>query len=197
MGILAEPWSFITALVNAGELPRGFSVLELGDQYLTFKEPHQLAAEAFAGLKCGRYLSVDGNGRGDVTFDLNVKASKLKALLAARGEPTEFDLVTDFGTGEHIFDQAAVWRTLHVMTKVRGYMVFDRPTQGYEGHCFHRSDESTFTDIAAANGYKVIRLERASTKRGELVRGVFYKRRGGRFVIPQQGRYHKILGPIL
>lgn len=179
MGILAEPAEFVRDL----KLPKGFSVCELGDQYITHGQ-RRLASEFYKELGCGRYESIDGNGRGTFTHDLNVK-------WVHRWKP--FDLVTDFGTGEHVFNQAQVWRTLHVLTKPRGHIVFDRPASGYPGHCFYNIHETLLRDLAAANEYGIVRLERQTTVRGELLRGVFYKRYDHRFQIPQQGRYQKSL----
>lgn len=182
MGILAEPAMFLRKL----HLPEGFAVCELGDQWVTHTDPHLLAADFYRMLGCGRYVSIDGNGRGTVTWDLNLPLKKLGT----------FDLVTDFGTGEHIFDQAQVWRSIHRLTKVGGYIAFDRPSQGYDGHCFYRVDESWCHDIAAANEYREVRFERTPTKRGELVRGVFQRTTDNEFVVPQQGRYRKVLRAI-
>lgn len=176
MGILREPAEFIKAL----KLPKRFAVCELGDQWVTYEEPHLLAREFYRRMKFGRYESIDANGRGTITYDLNRKW---------KGKQGEFDLVTDFGTGEHVFNQAEVWRTVHVLTKPGGYIAFDRPSQGYEGHCFYRVDECLLHDLAAANRYTVIALERGKTTRGELIRGVFQKVEETRFTAPQQGRY--------
>lgn len=183
MGILAEPAQFVRDL----KLPEGFAVCELGDQWITHETPHRLASEFYSELGAKRYVSIDGNGRGTVTWDLNLKW---------KGKSGVYDLVTDFGTGEHIFNQAQVWRTLHVLCKPMGYIVFDRPASGYPGHCYYLSQKCLFEDIARANNYKVVRLQRGVTKRGELWRGVFHKRNGLPFQIPQQGRYLGILGPI-
>lgn len=180
MGILREPAAFVEGL----KLPKGFTVCELGDQYLTHVSPHELAEAWYKRLGCRKYVSIDGNGRGTYTHDLNQKLPK-------PWKP--FDLVTDFGTGEHIFDQAQVWRTIHALTKVGGHIAFDRPTSGYPGHCFYLSDEGLFSDIAQANRYDVIRLERATTPRGTLMRGVFKRTTKDKFQTPQQGRYHKCL----
>lgn len=179
MGILAEPAQFVRDL----PLPKGFSVCELGDQYITFGT-RRLASEFYKELGCRKYVSIDGNGRGTFTHDLNVKWTH---------QWPPFDLVTDFGTGEHVFNQAQVWRTLHVLTKVGGYIVFDRPAAGYHEHCFYNIHETLLNDLAEANHYRVKRLERAKTIRGELLRGVFQKTANHRFVIPQQGRYQKKL----
>ena len=181
MGILKEP----AQLVKGLNLPAGFTVCELGDQWMAGLKTPQLAADWFKALGCGHYASIDGNGKGTLTFDLN---------LPLRPFPGPYDLVTDFGTGEHIFDQAQVWRTIHDLTKLDGYIAFDRPSQGYPGHCYYRFDRCLYEDVAAANGYKVLALETAKTPRGELIRGVFKRpARAVSFVVPQQGRYHATL----
>lgn len=179
MGMLREPAQFIRAL----NLPSGFSVCELGDQWLTFTDPHTLSEKWFKSIGCGRYVSIDGNGRGTMTADLNEPIVGL--------EP--FDLVTDYGTGEHIFNQHQVWRTLHDLCKPRGYITFDRPVQGYPTHGYYLSDPALFRDLAQANRYRVVQLCEGKTNRGLLMRGVFQKVSTAPFVVPQQGRYQRIL----
>lgn len=179
MGILAEPARFVRDL----KLKKGFSVCELGDQWVTYLTPHVLAQDFFKQMGCGRYVSVDANGRGTLSADLNKPLTPMG----------QFDLVTDFGTGEHIFNQAQVWRTVHELVKPSGYIAFDRPVQGYEGHGFYNTHETLFRDIAAANAYEIVRLERGTTSRGELIRGVFRKGTERKFQTPQQGRYLKSL----
>ena len=180
MGIQKEPAAFITKL----PLPHGFSVCELGDQGMCGEPTKRLAKRWYEDdLGCGRYVSIDGNGRATVTADLNLPITL---------EP--FDLVTDFGTGEHIFDQAQVWRTMHALTKPGGYIAFDRPAQGYQKHCYYLTDRCLYEDIAAANQYRVLWLVKAVTPRGDLIRGVYQRSPSiDSFRIPQQGRYQKSL----
>lgn len=181
MGILKEPASMVKAL----PLPAGFSVCELGDQFVSGLTPKP-AREFYQRLGCSRYVAIDGNGKGTVTADLNLPLTPLKL--------GTFDLVTDFGTGEHVFDQAQVWRTIHELTKPGGYIAFDRPHQGYTKHCFYLVTESLLLDLAEANGYIVTKLKRTETERGWLIRGVFqrpYAPAGFRY--PQQGRYQTTL----
>ncbi len=180
MGIHREPADLVRALV----LPKGFSVCELGDQWVTGETPKYLAETFYRALGCGRYVSIDGNGRGDVTADLN------RPLPVDIGT---FDLVTDFGTGEHIFNQAQVWRSVHDLTKPNGFIVFDRPTQGYPEHCFYNTHETLFRDLADANGYRIVSLSHRTTERGVMISGVFQRRHPQKFHIPQQGRYQKAL----
>jgi SAM-dependent methyltransferase len=179
LGIQKEPAEFVASL----PLPKGFSVCELGDQAMCGGPTKTaLSKDWYAERGCGRYVSIDGNGRGTFTADLN------QPLIVE--ELGCFDLVTDFGTGEHIFDQAQVWRTMHDLTKPGGYIAFDRPAQGYQKHCFYLTNECLFRDLAAANGYAVIWLERQTMTRGELIRGVFQLPTHDRpFAVPQQGRY--------
>jgi hypothetical protein len=178
MGILSEPARMVERL----KLPNGFSVCDLGDQWVTHVTPHRLAEEWYREIGCGRYVSLDANGKGNLAVDLNRKWQH---------DIGRFDLVTDFGTGEHIFNQAEVWRTMHTLTKSGGHIVFDRPSEGYPGHCFYLTQETLFRDLADANGYDLKRLERATTKRGALWRGVFRKLTDRPFLSPQQGRYLK------
>jgi hypothetical protein len=180
MGILFEPAEMIRGL----QLPKHFTVCELGDQWVTHVTPHLLAREWYRALGCMRYESIDANGRGTIAWDLNEKWT---------GETRAFDLVTDFGTAEHIFNQAQVWRTVHLLAKVGGFIVFDKPTQGYAEHGFYNYHETLLRDLAHANKWGVVQMARGKTVRGELIRGVFVKTADIRFQIPQQGRYKKIL----
>jgi len=184
MGILKEPAAFIASL----GLPKGFSVCELGDQWMSDLTAPQLAADWYRSIGCGHYVSIDGNGRGTHTHDLNKPVFLLKHH-SQKDEILTFDLVTDFGTGEHVFDQAQVWRTIHGLTKVGGCIAFDRPAQGYQKHCYYLTNECLFRDIARANKYELKWLERATRKRGELIRGVFKRTTDAAFRVPQQGKY--------
>lgn len=184
MGIRPE----MAAVVESLNLPKGFSVCELGDQTYTFGGGRKVAAGWYLEHGAGRYESIDGNGRGTVTWDLNRNWS---------GKVGQFDLVTDFGTGEHIFNQAAVWRTLHLLVKVDGYIVFDRPSVGYPEHCYYNSHKCLFDDLAKTNEYRVVLLKSAETTRGLLWCGVWQKVRAQKFRMPQQGRYRQSLQPIL
>lgn len=181
MGIQKEPAAYVATL----PLPKGFSVCELGDQGMCGEPTKRLAQRWYEDeLGCGRYVSIDGNGRGTLTADLNLPIAL----------DLQFDLVTDFGTGEHIFDQAQVWRTLHGLTKPGGFIAFDRPSQGYLTHCYYVTNECLYRDIAAANAYEVLWLTRGRTARGELIRGVYRRPpTTAAFRIPQQGRYQSSL----
>lgn len=178
-------WQSMADDIAALPLPRGFHVCELGAQELAYGK-RRPACVLYESLGCERYVSIDGNGAGTILHDLNLPLLTLGM----------FDLVTDFGTGEHVFDQAQVWRTVHALTKVGGYIGVIRPEQGYPGHCFYRTDECLFYDIAAANGYGVVKVQRIEAKRGSNILAFYQRRHAGGFVVPQQGRYSKTLKRI-
>jgi len=185
MGILREPAQFIKEL----KLPEGFSVCELGNQFMAGGELDRPAKDFYYLFGCQRYVSLDGNGQGTNTIDLNLPIHfGTKALLG------QFDLVTDFGTGEHIFNQAQVWQTMHDLCKPGGYIAFDRPSQGYSKHCFYLITAGLIHDLALANGYAIVRLENQKTPRGQLLRGIFRTPRHALpFQHPQQGKYQSTL----
>jgi len=183
------------------------SVCELGDQFVGTKNGRIVARKWYQAQGCARYMSIDANGlNGAVPFDLNLALyvnSDHRVMLTPDSELIErFDIVTDFGTGEHIWNQNQVWQTLHELCKSNGHIVFDRPTQGYGGHCFYLLDRSVIAAFCHFNDYTPIWIGRAQTTRGELLRGILLKQgdvhgRNRPFVTPQQGRYFKHLSPIM
>jgi hypothetical protein len=171
----------------------GASVCELGDQFCGSANGRIVARDWYKAQGCRDYYSLDANGlNGAVPCDLN------KPVTIVGG----FDIVTDFGTGEHIWNQDQVWRTLHDLCKLNGHIVFDRPTQGYGGHCFYLIDRSVIAAFCHFNKYVPVWIGRAKTTRGELLRGILLKQGSPHgqdrpFVTPQQGRYFKHLSPIM
>jgi hypothetical protein len=195
MGIGPEP----AALLRSLKLPKGFTVVELGSQIFHqgtrsingkanpdwWRKP---ARELYESLGCSRYESIDANGHGTLLADLNLPVTPAD-FGPEIGEAGGFDLTTDFGTGEHIWDIAQVWRTMHALTKPGGYIVFDKPSQGYEFHGFWGHNITVLKDIARANRYEVLHLAPVLTRRGMCYRGVYRKRDDAVFIPPSQGKY--------
>jgi SAM-dependent methyltransferase len=176
-------WLSMAEAIRKLPLPKGFHVIELGSQVLTWEIKKLSARLLYEEMGCTRYESIDANGAGTIVHDLNLPLPDIGT----------FDLVTDFGTGEHIFDQAQVWRTVHSLTKVGGYIGVIRPEQGYPGHCFYRTDECLFRDIAAANKYEIVSLYPMRANRGNNIFLFYHRVKSGEFRIPQQGRYSRQL----
>ena len=95
------------------------------------------------------YSAIDINSKhGSLIMDLNLD------LRAHYGYSERFDLVANIGTGEHIFDQAAVFKNMHDITKPNGIMLFVLPFIGYPNHGFYNFHPGLFGDLASANKYR-------------------------------------------
>lgn len=167
------------------KLPAGFSVCELGNQII--RSTGRPAREWYERNGCGKYVCLDGNGDdGAIIVDLNQPI--------CLGET--FDLVTDFGTGEHCFDQARVWRTVHDLTKAGGWIVIERPKAGWDDHCFYSVHDCLVKDLAAANGYQITYMDTHAYGRGANIVAIMRKTSGADFAYPLQGKYRSMLKAI-
>ena len=141
------------AVIDARQfLGKDPSVIELGSQTLTFRmkeRDHVDTVQAFyKELGFVSYDAVDFDGRGTIEFDLN------EPMPVSR----TFDLVTNNGTGEHIFNQAAVFKTCHDLCKQGGVMVHILPWINWRNHGFYNFNPILFKDLAAANGYEILKM---------------------------------------
>ena len=111
------------------------------------------AIEFYKKLGFDKYVSLDLDGMDNaLKYDLNVD-------LKSNYDFTEtFNLVTNFGTTEHCFEQGTVFKNIHELCKIGGYMLHTVPSQGWHNHSFYRYDTNFFEDIAEANSYKLIYL---------------------------------------
>lgn len=70
----------------------------------------------------------------------------------------EFDLVTNLGTSEHIFNQYQFFKTMHDATKPGGTMIHSVPNQGCYDHGFYNYHPTFFFDLCEANKYSLLTL---------------------------------------
>jgi len=111
-------------------------------------------AEAFyRGLGASSYTAIDVNELyGSLMMDLNLD-------LAARYDYRDtFDYVTNNGTGEHVFDQGAIFRNAHALTRPGGVMVHVMPFVNYINHGFYSFHPNLYHALALANGYRLLAL---------------------------------------
>jgi hypothetical protein len=76
-----------------------------------------------------------------------------------------YDVVLNFGTTEHIFNQWNSFEVMHDALKVGGVVYHQLPASGYLDHGYYCYTPLFFRDLAAANGYSIERL--AVTPAGE------------------------------
>lgn len=98
---------------------------------------------------CTTYRAIDLNGTATAwRHDLNLPLPVTET----------FDVVTNFGTSEHVFDQAQLFRSIHALTRPGGLMLHAVPHQGGPDHGFYNYHPTFFHDLAAANGYRLVML---------------------------------------
>lgn len=96
------------------------------------------------------YECIDADGKfGAHIFDLN------KEIDREYDYKKQYDLVTNHGTTEHVFNQYACFKNIHNLTKVGGYMIHAVPFIGYIYHCLYRYSKTFFTSLAKDNNYEI------------------------------------------
>ena len=164
-------------LHNLGYFKNSNSVIEIGSQELHLKKEDLKELFEYAGLKSNlveeypninnwperprcsakyfyeslglkEYHSIDINGDyGAIVHDLN-KPFEDKSKF------NKFDIVTDHGACEHVFNIAECYRTMHNLAKPGGYIIIAQAV--LKGNGYFTFDESFFEGIAAANNYNII-----------------------------------------
>lgn len=180
-------------------LPRGGRLLELGAQQF-----HGRSAAAarelwgspihhdYVGLwwRDGGYdyraidMAVDPKMFHVEPINLNMVAAGWPLdLFHCSPEPPQAHVVTNFGTTEHILDQENVFRFIHEITMVGGWMLHSAPSPNYpqtEEHGFFRYTRRFFEELCMVNGYRVTEMG----EEGGCHNVSFQKNSGDSFVMP-------------
>lgn len=95
-----------------------------------------------------------------VSIDLNGEGGALKLDLQQQINPVliggPFDVVTNFGTTEHVDDQAAVWDNVHELVKLGGHLISTTPFPGdWPNHGRWYPPVEWYREFAACNGYEI------------------------------------------
>lgn len=180
MGATLKSLRNIASLISAGFIPPRGRILEYGAQNVfcvgheaelvdfvgrmrAFNgldaevDPSRIAIMAASGwmadlmTDCGfDYTAIDiFESNKTILFDLN--ADKVPADLAG-----QFDLVTNFGTTEHILNQYNCFLTAHEFTKTGGLIYHDLPMGGYFFHGYFSYTPMFFMHLADANEYEIV-----------------------------------------
>ncbi|MBI5124233.1 MAG: hypothetical protein HZA72_02310 [Candidatus Omnitrophica bacterium] len=111
------------------------------------KRPRCSAKPFYAMLGAEKYSCIDlDTGLGAIPIDLNFPLED-KSLY------NQYDLVTDYGMNEHVFNTAEAYRTMHRLCKQYGIIVIEQFV--YHGNGYYGYEPSFFEGIAAANNYKI------------------------------------------
>lgn len=69
-----------------------------------------------------------------------------------------YDVVLNFGTTEHVFNQWNSFEVMHDALKVGGVLYSVLPASGYLDHGYYCYTPLFFADLAKANGYEIVDL---------------------------------------
>lgn len=97
-----------------------------------------------------KYGSIDIDGSlGSLPLDLNYDSVPTHAM-------GRYNLVTNFGTTEHVANQLNAFKIIHDLTAVGGLMIHEVPFQGMFNHGLINYNCKFFWMLARSNGYKFI-----------------------------------------
>ncbi len=117
----------------------------------------------FNSIGFNEYKSIDINGAYEsFQFDLN------KNIFEHYNFDQKYDLVINNGTGEHVFNQYSLFLNFHNLTLVNGIMLNILPFIDWINHGFYNFNPIFFADLAASNGYKIIKISLANRNGAEL-----------------------------
>ena len=112
------------------------------------KRPKASAKPFYNALGLTEYSCIDINEQDyTIGHDLN------KPFLD-KSKFNKYDVVTDFGSCEHVFNIAEAYKTMHNLLKPEGYFIVCQGVLKANGYFLF--DNSFFAGFAAANNYKII-----------------------------------------
>ena len=127
-------------------------ILEKVSKFNEFSIPNDFYPDStkdfYSSIGFSNYLAIDLNtNMNSIIMDLNRNFSNDYNF------DEQFDLVTNNGTGEHVFDQKIVFENMHNLTKVGGIMLNILPFYMALNHGFFNFHPVLFRDLAYANNY--------------------------------------------
>lgn len=142
-------------------------VLELGNQTFTNEcivsynnelngFTHTTPVKKYCKMKNIIHTSIDITGLDEsLPYDLNKSEIPLNS---------KFDLVTNFGTTEHIEpNQYEPFLHIHNLCSVDGVMIHEVPVVGHwDGHCKYYYDENFFNYLSEKNNYTILEMFRVN-----------------------------------
>lgn len=171
MGVNTHIGKWWSDVVNKFDIAWGGSLMEFGNQHFFFEEVgresplipyyddvhNRRVFKYWVNLLGISHVSIDLNGEdGSLPFDLSTSLEVYEIL------HNKFDLVTDFGTIEHIPDQYWAWRNMHNFTKSDGIMMHVLPLIGnWLNHpsCYWRYTDDFFENLCSVCDYELVGIQ--------------------------------------
>lgn len=125
------------------------TMLEFGSQNTYFDSMQMGIAKEYYASQGFDHYSLDANGEYDSEM---VDLSTVLNL-------EQCDIVTDFGTSEHVHNFYNCWLNKHNGCKVGGLIISENPkVNNWHGHGFHYVTQGFYKELAKVAGYETIEL---------------------------------------
>jgi hypothetical protein len=106
-----------------------------------------------------RYAAIDIDGSpGSIPLDLNYDS-------VPRRDRGRYDLVTNYGTTEHVANQLNAFKIIHELAAPGGVMVHNLPAQGFCGHGLVNYNMKFFWMLSLSNDYQWLYADYAGGER--------------------------------
>lgn len=163
------------SLEREGRELKGSSMAELGNQFIKFSSFH-LSKNYFISRGVD-HISYDWNGKDDSVM-LDLGSSPKQSF------PT-YDIVTNFGTSEHVYNQYWCFYHIHQLCKVGGIMIHSIPFKNsWPTHCPFYYEPICFELLAESCGYEILhnRIDKSRGPKKHTVTAVLKKKKNVPFV---------------
>jgi len=133
---------------------KSFKLCELGNQgYFDSTNKTKKVFKYLYQSWGGNHTSIDLNGQDNaLKLDLTISIDQWNIPSLKNS----FDVVTNFGTTEHCFNQFQTYKNIHELVKKNGYIVHAVPLNGYwKNHSPYKYTKEFFVELAQINEYKV------------------------------------------
>jgi hypothetical protein len=125
------------------QTPRSFNLVS---KLIPGVQPYNKVSDFYKQFGVELYDSIDLNSdHGSIIRDLNYEHEW----------PNKYELVTNYGTSEHIFNQKSVFANMHEACAVNGVIIHCLPVN-YFDHGFYNYNPNLFFSIAKSNDYQVL-----------------------------------------
>jgi SAM-dependent methyltransferase len=132
-------------ILGESEAQRRVSAAYEGDG---FRRTHQADFYSIFGIT--KYDSLDPfDERSKYQYDLGAKVPIFK----------KFDVITNFGTAEHVFNINNVFKTAYDLLPVGGVLLNVNPAHGDIDHGFYNLHPTLFRTLAAHSGFEIVDLQ--------------------------------------
>jgi len=159
----------------------GLKWCELGNQRIGRKP----AKEAYLSYGVEAHVAIDLNGKdGAMPLDLDDPVPFVFV--------DQFDVITNYGTSEHVNDQYQLFKNAHDMCKVNGIIINIVPREdNWPGHCRYYYTERFSRSLAEACGYDIVHstiLDRDYYAAPKNLVAFTYLKKPGDFISPERFR---------